>query len=105
MPVDSKVVDPLLARAKLSHSGSTSGITELKKERKVLHKMIAAKEDRSKDRCERNSPTDTQISAEGGAGGAPGAGAEIPLQLPGQPIVRQLCPCSPWRAMGEKIFT
>lgn len=35
--------------------------------------------------CEGNSPADTQVSA----GGAPGAGAEIPL---GQPMVRQLSP-------------
>ncbi|GAB0183786.1 acid sphingomyelinase-like phosphodiesterase 3b [Grus japonensis] len=30
--------------------------------------------------CERNSFADTQVSEEGGGGGAPGAGTEIPLQ-------------------------
>ena len=35
-------------------------------------------------RCERNNSADTKVSEEGGGGGAPGAGAEIPLQ----PVVR-----------------
>ena len=46
--------------------------------------------------CERNSPADTKASEGGGAGGAPGAGAEIPMhpmvQPMVQPMVRQLCP-------------
>ena len=48
---------------------------------------------------------DTKVSAEGGAGDAPGARAEIPLQPLVQPRVRQLCPCSPGRAMGRQRST
>ncbi|RMC17350.1 hypothetical protein DUI87_05931 [Hirundo rustica rustica] len=43
-----------------------------------------------------------EVSGEGGGGGAPGARTpellEIALQPVVQPMVRQLCPCSPWRA-------
>ena len=39
--------------------------------------------------CERNNPADPKVSEEGGGGGAPGAGAEIPLQPMGKTMVRQ----------------
>ena len=42
--------------------------------------------------CESNSPADPQVSAEGGGGDAPGAGAEIPLQPVGKTMVRQAVP-------------
>ena len=43
--------------------------------------------------CERSNPADTKLSEEGGGGGAPGAGAEIPLQpVVGKTMVRQVVP-------------
>jgi len=40
--------------------------------------------------CERNNSTDTKVSEEGGAGGAPGAGPEIPLWPVVKIMVRQV---------------
>jgi len=37
---------------------------------------------------ERNSPAVTRVSAEGGGGGAPDAGAELPLQPMMKTVVR-----------------
>ena len=42
----------------------------------------------------RNS-ADTKVSADGGAGGAPGAGAEIPLQPVVKTMVKQAVPLQP----------
>jgi len=47
-------------------------------------------------RCERNNSADTKVS-EGGGGGCPGAGAEIPLQ-PVKTMVRQAVPMQPMEA-------
>jgi len=55
--------------------------------------------------CERINSADTKVSEEGGGGGAPGTGAEIPLQPVEQTMVRQAVPCSPWRSMVEQIST
>jgi len=41
---------------------------------------------------ERNNSADTNVSEEGGGGGAPGTRAEIPLQLMMKTIVRQAVP-------------
>jgi len=38
------------------------------------------------------------VSAEGGAGGAPGTGAEVPLPPLEQPMVRQAVPLQPMEA-------
>ena len=51
-------------------------------------------------RCERNNSADTQVSEEGGAGGAPGAGAEIPLQPMEKTMVRQAVPPQPMEDDG-----
>ena len=51
--------------------------------------------------CERNNPADTKVSAEGGGGGAPGAGAEIPLQPVEQTMVRQAVPLQPMMVHGR----
>ena len=50
--------------------------------------------------CERNNSADTKVSEEGGGGGAPGAGAEIPLQPVVQPMVRQAVPLQPLEVRG-----
>ena len=50
--------------------------------------------------CERNNSADTKVSEEGGGGGAPGAGAEIPLQPVGKTMVRQAVPLHPMEVNG-----
>jgi len=54
---------------------------------------------------ERNHSADTKVSEEGGGGGAPGVGAEIPLQTVVKTTVRQAVPVQPWRSMMEQIST
>jgi len=51
-------------------------------------------------RCERNSSADMEISEEGGEGGAPGTGAEIPLQPVEKAMVRQAVPLQPMEVHG-----
>jgi len=48
--------------------------------------------------CKRNNSADTKGSVEGGGGGAPGAGAEIPLQPVMKTMVRQAVPLQPMEA-------
>jgi len=55
-------------------------------------------QERGVRQCERNNSADIKASAEGGGGGAPGTGAEIPLQPMEQTMVRQADPCRPWRS-------
>ena len=51
--------------------------------------------------CERNNSADTKVSEEGGGGGAPGAGAEIPLQPMVKTMVRQQAvPLQPMEVHG-----
>ena len=55
---------------------------------------------------ERNNPADTKVSEEGGGGGAPGAGAEIPLQPVVKTMVRQAVPLQPMEEhSGADIHT
>ncbi|KAK4831753.1 hypothetical protein QYF61_018951 [Mycteria americana] len=49
---------------------------------------------------ERNSSADTKVSEEGGGGGAPGAGAEIPLQPMVKTMVRQAVHLQPMEVNG-----
>ena len=49
---------------------------------------------------ERNNSADTKVTAEGGGGGAPGTGAEIPLQPMEQTMVMQAVPLQPTEAHG-----
>jgi len=102
-PAGSKM-DLLLAKAKpISYCGGTSGITQLKRGEKILHSNL--QQEKGVRRCETNNCADTQVS-EGGAGGAPGTGAEIfPLQPVEQALVRQAVPCSPGRSTVEQIPT
>ncbi|XP_072711964.1 A-kinase anchoring protein 7 isoform X4 [Ciconia boyciana] len=48
---------------------------------------------------------DTQVSEEGRGGGAPGAGAEIPLQSMVKTTMRQAVPLQPMAVKVEQIFT
>ena len=50
--------------------------------------------------CERNNSADTKVREEGGGGGAPGTGAEIPLQPVGKTTVRQAVPRQPTEVHG-----
>lgn len=52
----------------------------------------------------RNSPADTKVS-EGGGGGAPGAGAEVPLQPVERPMVEQPVPIQPTGPTADQIST
>jgi len=52
------------------------------------------------EQCERDNSADTEVGEEGGAGGAPGAGAEIPLQPMEQIMVRQAVPLQPMKVHG-----
>ena len=54
--------------------------------------------------CERNNSADTNISEEGGGGGAPGTGAEILLQPVIKTMVRQAVPLQPMEAHGGADF-
>ncbi|GAB0180481.1 hypothetical protein GRJ2_000513400 [Grus japonensis] len=97
MPASSKM-DPPLAKAKpISDGGSASGITWLRRGKNHQEQLQPA---RGVRRCERNNPADTKVSAEGGAGGAPGAGAEIPLQPLEKTMVRQAVPLQPTEVHG-----
>ena len=91
MPAGSKT-DPLLAKAEpISSSGSASGITYLRRGKKVTaQQQLQLK--RGVRICERNNSGDTKVSEEGEGRGAPGTGAEIPLQPVVKTMVRQAVP-------------
>ncbi|GAB0195028.1 acid sphingomyelinase-like phosphodiesterase 3b [Grus japonensis] len=98
MPAGSKM-DPLLAKAEpISDGGSTSGITELRRGEKTHQEQLQP--ERGVKICGRNNSADTKVSAEGGGGGAPGTGAEIPLQPLEKTMVRQAVPLQPMEDGG-----
>ncbi|GAB0183170.1 acid sphingomyelinase-like phosphodiesterase 3b [Grus japonensis] len=99
MPAGSKT-DLLLARTKpISNGGSVCGITKLGREKKPKDQQQLQPE-RGVRRCERNNSADTKVSEEGRGGGAPGAGAEIPLQPMEKTMVRQAGPLQPMEVNG-----
>ena len=51
-------------------------------------------------RCERNNSADTKVREEGGGGGAPGTGAEIPLQPMVKTMARQAVFLQPMEING-----
>lgn len=59
-------------------------------------------EGQSEKKCERNNPANLKVSAEGGRGGAPGPGAEIPVQPVSKLSAGQAVP---WRSTVEQIWT
>ncbi|GAB0180053.1 epimerase family protein SDR39U1 [Grus japonensis] len=87
MPAGSKTGPPL-AKAKPI---SASVITYLRR-RKTLRESFCSRREERED--VRNS-ADTKVSADGGGGGAPGAGAEIPLQPVVKTMVKQAVPLQP----------
>ncbi|GAB0181680.1 EH domain-containing protein 4 [Grus japonensis] len=98
MPASSKM-DPLLAKAKpISGGGSASGVTELTRGKKPAQQKQQL--GTAVRRCERNSPADTKVSAEGGGGGTPGTRAEIPLQPMEKTMVRQAVSLQPMEDDG-----
>ncbi|GAB0179801.1 epimerase family protein SDR39U1 [Grus japonensis] len=99
-------MDPLLAKAEpISDGGSTSRVTELRGGKKKNKPPNQKQEQlfsqkRGVRRCERNNSADTQVSEEGGGGGAPGTGAEIPLQPVEKTMVKQAVPLQPMEDDG-----
>ena len=88
-------ISSALARGCLSKGGSASVITYLRRGKKKRLQNSSWK--RGVRLRERNDSADTKISEEGGGGGAPGTGAEIPLQ---QTMMRQAVPLQPMEAHG-----
>ncbi|XP_075356581.1 uncharacterized protein LOC142409205 [Mycteria americana] len=97
MPAGSKMDPPLAKAEPISDGGSASGITYLRTGEK---KPVQLQLERGVRICERNNSADTKGSEEGGAGGAPGAGAEIPLQPMVKTMVRQAVPLKPMEVHG-----
>ncbi|GAB0177871.1 hypothetical protein GRJ2_000252400 [Grus japonensis] len=96
-------MDPPLAKAEpTSDSGSASAVTYLRWRKKPHQEQLQL--ERGVTACESNNSADTQISAEGGGGGAPGTGAEIPLQPMEKTMVRQAVPLQPMEVDGEQRF-
>ena len=91
MPAGSRTDPPLPKAEPISNGGSASGITDLRKGKEVTGEQQLQPE-RGVRRCERNNSADPKVSEEGGRGGAPGAGAEIPLQPLEKTMVRQAVP-------------
>ncbi|GAB0195015.1 acid sphingomyelinase-like phosphodiesterase 3b [Grus japonensis] len=89
MPAGSKMGPPL-AKAKPI---STSVITYLRR-RKTLRERELLQLERGVREDVRNS-ADAKVSEGGGAGGAPGTGAEIPLQPVVKTTVKQAVPLQP----------
>ena len=93
-------MDPPQAKAEpFSDSSNTSVITSLRREKKLQQSQKWQLE-RGVRIYERNSPADPQVSAEGRGGGAPGAGAEVPLQPTVKTMVRQAVPLQPREVHG-----
>ncbi|KAJ7401338.1 protein pxr1-like [Pitangus sulphuratus] len=99
MPTGSRT-DPPMAKVELvSDRFSTSGLMYLRGEKSYCATENCTWRVRI---CERNSPVDTQVSEEGGGGGTPGTGAEIPLQPVRKLVVRKVTLCSPMRSTVEQ---
>ncbi|PKU46070.1 protein pxr1-like [Limosa lapponica baueri] len=93
--------DPPLAKAEpISHGGSTSGI--IFKGKKL---QLNSNWKRGAKICERNNSAGPKVSEEGGGGGAPGTGAEIPLQPMVKTMVRHSVPLQPMEVnSGTDIY-
>ena len=87
MPASSKWDPPPAKAEPVSDSGSGSGITYLRRGKKVAVAQKLQPERRVRTR-ERNSPADPQVSEAGQGGGGPGTRTEIPLQPVGKTMMR-----------------
>jgi len=84
--------DPLLATVEpISNGGSASGITYLRRGKNLVEWQLQW--ERGVRTCERNNSADIKVSA-GEGGGAPDAGAGVPLQPVEQTLVRQADPAA-----------
>ncbi|OPJ90406.1 hypothetical protein AV530_009191 [Patagioenas fasciata monilis] len=98
--------DPLLAKAEpISDNGSTSMVTYLRREKNPNtttknQQTVQLQLKRGERICERNNSANAKVSEEGRGGGAPGAGAEIPLQPMLKTMVRQAVPLQPMEVHG-----
>ncbi|KAK4810940.1 hypothetical protein QYF61_013348 [Mycteria americana] len=103
VPVGSKTDPPLAKAEPVSNGGSASVITYLRRGKKLLRNSSW---ERGVRICERNNSADTKVSEEGGGGGAPGTGAEIPLQHVVKTMVKQVVPLQPMEVhSGADIHT
>ena len=92
VPASSKT-DLLLAKTEpISNGGNLSVITYLRMGKKLLRNSSW---ERGVRICERMNSTGTQLSEEGGGGGAPGVGAEISLQ----PVVKTMIQAIPLQSI------
>ncbi|PKU40162.1 protein pxr1-like [Limosa lapponica baueri] len=83
-------MDSLLAKGDtISDAAGLSAITYLRQGKKCC---TAAVRERSEKNCGRNNLADTKVTEEGGAEGAPGFGAKIPLQPVEKTMVKQIVP-------------
>ncbi|GAB0204021.1 epimerase family protein SDR39U1 [Grus japonensis] len=102
MPAGSNTDPPLAKAEPISDSGSASVITYLRRGKKKTKpkNQEHLQPERGVRICERNNSADTKVNAEGGGGGAPGTGAEIPLQPVVKTIVKQAVPLQPMKVDG-----
>ncbi|KAJ7404992.1 protein pxr1-like [Willisornis vidua] len=108
MPPSSRMDLPLAKAKPIRNDSNISVITYLRKDGVGEGQNCGSDEYCSQRRaeCEHvNNSADTKVSGKGGAGGAPGTRAKVLLQPMVQPMVRQLCPCSPWRTIGVQRST
>ncbi|KAK4822884.1 hypothetical protein QYF61_021103 [Mycteria americana] len=96
MPADSKM-DPLLAKAEpISDSGSTSGLTYLRRGKTSAEQKLGKRT----EKYVRETTLQTPRSVKKEGGGAPVTGAEIPLQPVVKTMVRQAVPLQPMEVHG-----
>lgn len=91
MPSDSRI-DLLLAKAEPIKDGSTFGVTDLTRGKKLSWKRSL---DRGMRTCKGNSPANSKDGKEEGRRDSPDAGVEIPLQPILQTTVQQVFSLKP----------
>ncbi|KAF4788890.1 hypothetical protein TURU_157090 [Turdus rufiventris] len=87
-------MDPPVAKAESISDGNSDS----EMEEGTAQEQVAARE---WEYVRERAPADPRVSEEGGGGAAPGTSAETPRQ----PVVRQLCFCSPWGFTGMRKST
>ncbi|KAJ7406680.1 protein pxr1-like [Pitangus sulphuratus] len=97
MSTSCKTDTPLGKAEPIRDGSNTSAITNLRREKVIAQKKVAARGVRL---CERNNSADTKVSEERGGGGVPGTGVEIPLQPVVQVMVKQAVPLQSMEVHG-----